>query len=38
MTGACAMCMFQDDTLESSLLWAIQDKLPEVKRIVNSPI
>lgn len=38
MMGSCAMCMAQDDTLESGLLYAIQDKLPEVENIINVPL
>ena len=38
MFGACAMCMMQDDTLESGILAAIQEIVPEVKSIVNTPI
>lgn len=38
MFGACAMCMSQDDTLENGLLQAIQEHLPEVKNIINTPI
>ena len=38
MSGACAMCMIQDDTLENGLLQAIQERIPEVKNIINSPL
>ncbi len=38
MLGACAMCMSQDDTLELGLLEAIKEKVPEVERIVNTPL
>ncbi len=38
LSGACAMCMIQDDTLEYGLLEAIRDRVPEVKNIVNVPI
>ena len=38
MFGACAMCMAQDDTLENGLLLAIQEHVPEVKTIINTPI
>lgn len=38
MYGACAMCMMQDDTLENGLLLAIQEHVPEVKNIINTPI
>ena len=38
MFGACAMCMMQDDTLENGLLASIQEIVPEVKSIVNTPL
>lgn len=38
LTGACAMCAFQDDTLESGLLEAVRDEVPEVENIVNVPL
>ena len=38
MYGACAMCMMQDDTLESGILAAIQEIVPDVKSIVNTPL
>lgn len=38
MYGSCAMCMMQDDTLENGLLASIQEIVPEVKSIVNTPI
>lgn len=38
MYGACAMCMSQDDTLDNGLLFAIQDKVPNVKRVINTPL
>lgn len=38
LNGACAMCMVKDETLENGLLEAIQDELPEVKKIINTPL
>lgn len=38
LLGACAMCMSQDETLELGLLEAIQEKVPEVEKIINSPL
>ena len=38
MFGACAMCMMQDDTLESGILSSIQEIVPEVKSIINVPL
>ena len=35
LTGACAMCLNQGDTLSSGLLLAIQEKVSEVKEVVN---
>lgn len=38
LTGACAMCMTQDDTLENGLLEAIKDRVPDVQAIINTPL
>lgn len=38
LTGACAMCTFQNDTLELGLLEAIKEEAPEVKEIINVPL
>lgn len=38
LNGACAMCMAKDETLENGLLEAIQDEIPEVKKIINVPL
>ncbi len=38
MSGACAMCMDQDGTLEYGLLQALKDRVPEVENIVNVPL
>lgn len=38
LTGACAMCMEQDGTLEFGLLEAIKDEVSEVENIVNVPL
>ncbi len=38
LTGACAMCMVQDDTLELGLLETIKDEVSEVENIVNVPL
>ncbi len=38
MLGACAMCIAQDETLETGLLEAIKDKVPEVENIINTPL
>ncbi len=36
LSGACSMCMSQDDTLELGLLEMIKEKVPEVEKIINS--
>ena len=38
MSGACEMCMMQDDTLEYGLLYSIQEKVPDVKKVINVPL
>lgn len=38
MLGACAMCAFQDDTLEMGLLEALKEKVPKIENIVNTPL
>ena len=38
LTGACAKCMIQDDTLSNGLLGAIREKVPNVKSIINVPL
>lgn len=38
LTGACARCLIQDDTLEFGLLGAIRDEIPEVEHIINVPL
>lgn len=35
LTGACSMCLNQGDTLNSGLLYAIQEKVKDVKEVVN---
>ena len=38
LSGACAMCMSQDETLEYGLLEAIKECVPAVKKIINTPL
>ena len=38
LNGACAMCISQDETLEYGLLGTIQENVPEVERIINTPL
>ena len=35
LTGACADCMMQDETLNTNLLNAIKEEIPEIKEIIN---
>ena len=35
LTGACSMCLNQGDTLNSGLLYAIQEKVKDVKEVIN---
>ena len=35
LTGACADCLIQDQTLNVNLLNAIKEEIPEVKEIIN---
>lgn len=38
MNGACAMCLQQDDTLEYGLLYTIQERVPNVEKVINVPL
>ena len=38
LTGACAKCLVQDETLEFGLLGSIRDVVPEVEHIINVPL
>lgn len=38
LSGACTMCMAQDETLEYGLLMAIQEKVSNVEKIINVPL
>lgn len=38
LTGACAMCMASDETLELGILEAIKDEVPSVTNIINVPL
>lgn len=38
LSGACTMCMAQDETLEYGLLMAIQEKVTNVEKIINVPL
>lgn len=36
--GACAGCLYQDDTINNGLLSYFQEAIPEVKGIINVPV
>lgn len=38
LSGACTMCIAQDETLEYGLLMAIQEKVTNVEKIINVPL
>ena len=35
LTGACAKCMMQDETLNENILAALKEEVPEIKEIIN---
>lgn len=35
LTGACAACMFSDDTIKNGLYETIKAKIPEVEGVIN---
>lgn len=38
MLGACAECMYVDDTISSSIESTIMEEIPEVKGVINIPL
>ena len=38
LRGACAGCVYRDDTINDFVLRTIQNEVPEVKGIINIPI
>ena len=38
LTGACTNCLLQDNTINDGLLVTFQEKIPEIKGIINIPI
>ena len=38
MLGACAECMYVDDTISSSIESTIMEEIPEVKGVINLPL
>ena len=38
LTGACAACMFSDETIKNGLFEAIRTEIPEVKDVINIEI
>jgi Fe-S cluster biogenesis protein NfuA len=35
LTGACAACMFSDETIKNGLFEAIKSEIPEVEGVIN---
>lgn len=35
LTGACANCLYQDNTINDNLLEMFQSEIPEIKGIIN---
>ena len=35
LTGACAACMFSDDTIKNGLYETIKAEIPEVEEVIN---
>lgn len=38
MLGACAECLYVDDTISSSIESTIMEEIPEVKGVINLPL
>ncbi len=38
LTGACADCMFQDNTINDSILEMFTSEIPEIKGVINVSI
>ena len=38
LTGACAGCLYQDNTINDNLLEFFQEEIPEIKGIINAGI
>ena len=38
LTGACSNCLYQSDTLNSSLLEYFKSEIPEIEGIINIPL
>ena len=38
LTGACAACMFSDDTIQYSVLETLKSEIPEVEKVINVEI
>jgi len=35
LTGACAACLFSDDTIKNGLFEALKAKIPEIEGVIN---
>lgn len=38
LTGACAACMFSDDTIQYSVFETLKSEIPEIKKVINVEI
>ena len=38
LTGACAACMFSDDTIQYSVLETLKSEIPEIEKVINVEI
>lgn len=38
LTGACAACMFSDDTIKNGLYETIKAEVPEIEGVINTEI
>ncbi len=38
LTGACAACMFSDDTIQYSVFETLKSEIPEIEKVINIEI
>ncbi len=38
LTGACAACMFSDDTIQYSVFETLKSEIPEIEKVINVEI
>lgn len=38
LTGACAACMFSDDTIQYSVFETLKSEIPEIENVINVEI